>query len=119
MIAVASELETAFRQNNTAISGIMEWKKGMSPAMSPDEVKASTQKLGSLLLGRMSELKEQWDRGMGHAQDPSIALKLAKTRELLEKMAGGTLVSDRTIPGTPAATSNPTVDALKSKYGLQ
>lgn len=116
--AVSNELENAFRGNNTAISGIMEWRKSLSPAMSSDEIAATTQKLGSLLRARLSELNEQYDRGMGHNRDQTISMKLAATRDLLDKMSAGTLFSDRTIPGTPAATSNPTVDALKQKYGL-
>jgi len=103
--AVSNELENAFRGNTTAISGIQEWRKSINPTMASDEISTSTQKLGSLLLARMGELKEQWDRGMGHNQDPSIAIKLVKTRELLEKMAAGTLLSDKAVhpagPGAP------------------
>ncbi len=102
--AVSNELETAFRQSNTAISGIQEWRKSINPTMSSDEIAESSKKLGSLLLARMGELKEQWDRGMGHNQDPSIAIKLVKTRELLEKMSAGTLFSDRAANGTVPVT---------------
>lgn len=100
--AVANELENAFRGNTTAISGIQEWRRSINPAMASDEIAQSTQKLGGLLLARMSELKEQWDRGMGHNQDPSISLKIAATRQLLEKMTAGTLFSDKTVKGSPA-----------------
>lgn len=110
--AVSNELETAFRGNTTAISGIQEWRKGINAGMASDEIAASTQSLGKLLLARMSELKEQWDRGMGHNQDASITLKLGKTRELLEKMAAGTLLSDKTV-------NRPDIQPLKDKYGLQ
>lgn len=109
--AVSSELATAFRGNTTAVSDIQDWRKGMNASMSPDQIRASTQQLGKLLLARMSELKEQWDRGMGHNQDPSIATKLAATRNLLEKMSAGTLFSDRTAPTSKA-------NVMKSKYGL-
>lgn len=109
--AVSNELETAFRGNTTAISGIQEWRKSINPAMASDEITASTQKLGSLLLARMGELKEQWDRGMGHNQDSSITFKLEATRQLLEKMQAGTLFSDRTVPGGQT-------DSLKKKYNL-
>lgn len=109
--AVSNELENAFRGNTTAISGIQEWRKSINPTMSSDEIAESSKKLGSLLLARMSELKEQWDRGMGHNQDATIAIKLVKTRELLEKMSAGTLLSDREV-------NKPNVQPLKDKYGL-
>lgn len=112
--AVSNELENAFRGNTTAISGIMEWRKTISAGMASDQIAESTKSLGKLLLARMSELKEQWDRGMGHNQDPSIAMKLLSTRGLLEKMSAGTLFSDRT-----ESINKPDIAPLKSKYGLQ
>lgn len=105
--AVSNELENAFRGNSTAVSGIQEWRKSINPSMASDEIAQSTQKLGSLLSARMSEMKEQWDRGMGHNQDPSISLKLSATRDLIEKMAAGTLFSDKVVNGTaPKTTPN-------------
>lgn len=112
--AVSNELETAFRGNTTAISGIQEWRKAINPAMGSDQLADSTKTLGKLLLARMSELKEQWDRGMGHNQDPTIAIKLVKTRELLEKMSAGTLLTDKAA-NAPAPEK---VQTLKDKYKL-
>lgn len=112
--AVANELENAFRGNNTAISGIMEWRKGINAGMASDQISESTKVLGKLLLARMGELKEQWDRGMGHNQDPTIAIKLVKTRELLEKMSAGTLLTDRAANAPPPEK----VQSLKDKYKL-
>ena len=83
--------------------------------MSSDQIEESTKGLGKLLLARMSELKEQWDRGMGHNQDPTIGIKLAKTRELLEQMSAGTLLTDKKFNAPPPSK----VQDLKNKYGLQ
>lgn len=68
--AVANELEKAFRGNQTAISGIKEWRQGMRPSMAADEMKEANKTLVKLLVGQLEGLGGQYSAGMGVNADP-------------------------------------------------
>lgn len=72
--AVANELERAFRGSTTAISGIEEWRKGLNPAMSPEQWQAARGTLMKLIGGRLEALADQYNRGMGTMKDPMMML---------------------------------------------
>lgn len=73
--AVSTELEKAFRGNQTAISGIRDWRKAMSHTMSPEQMAESNKTLTKLLMGQLEGLAGQYSAGMGVNADPLTILQ--------------------------------------------
>ena len=108
--AVANEVERAFRGSQTAISGIQEWRRTMSPSMSPEQMRTANQTLLKLLDGRIEAVTDQYRRAFGTTRPP-IDFLSPKARETFER-----LVRDEgAAPQQPAAAPSAPKAAPKSQ----
>lgn len=99
--AVSTELEKAFRGNQTAISGIKEWRKAMSHTMAPEQMRESNKTLAKLLMGQLEGLAGQYTAGMGVNADPLTILQ-PQAAKIFQKLLG-TLPEGATGEEKPAA----------------
>lgn len=106
--AVSTELEKAFRGNQTAISGIKEWRKSMAHTMSPEQMQESNKTLTKLLMGQLEGLTGQYNSGMGTNADPLTILQpkaAAVFKRLLGDNAQMAPAGRPQEPGAPAAAA--------------
>lgn len=66
--AVASELEAAFRGSGSSITGIHEWRKNISPNLSPEQQKGIKENALELLDSRLDAIANQWNQVMPASQ---------------------------------------------------
>jgi hypothetical protein len=103
--AVATELDRAFRGSTTAVATIEGWKKQISSAQSPEEMKVVATRLGSLLGSRVKELIDQYERIPGPARSSAITMKMDAVRGQIEKIAKGE--AEGFVGGAPKAGGAP------------
>jgi hypothetical protein len=68
--AVANELTRVFRGTGGAEADIKAWQSQLDDASSPASLRAVVHSMASLINSRLEALGEQYNQGMGHAQDP-------------------------------------------------
>jgi len=105
--AVSTELEKAFRGNQTAVSGIQEWRKNLSPSASPEEQQTSVKTLLKLLNGQLDSVTEQYRRAFGTTREP-IEFLTPKAKEIYQRLSVGV---GNPPAGTPAQGNDVLSDA--------
>lgn len=63
--AVGDELGRTFRVVGASETENAAWQSRFSPGASPDIIRGGAKTAGKLLLGRLSQVNDQWKRGMG------------------------------------------------------
>lgn len=84
--AAISELTRAFRGAGGSEGDIVAWGKTLDPNMSPAQLQGAIRNGVELLKGRIDAMGDQYNRGMGRAQDP-ITLLSPGARDTFKKLA--------------------------------
>lgn len=100
--AVAGELENAFRGSGSSITGIHEWRKTISPNLSPEQRAGAKQTALDLLDGRMEAIANQWNQVMPQdKQREPLDFLSPDQKAVYAKLKGQT----DTVPAAVAAPS--------------
>lgn len=92
--ALASEARKVFAASGGGnLTELQEWQKNFPLNGSPTQQKAALQGFVDLLDGRLQGLADQYNRGMGKADDPMTLLQ-PKARAAYEKLSGRTPPTD-------------------------
>src|SRR5262249_39116161 len=113
--AVSNELEAAFRGNQGAVRGIMEWRKSMNPAMSNEQMQESNRTLVKLLEGQLDSVTEQHRRAFGSSR-PAPDYLNPKARAVFERISEGKAPTDEGKQLAPSVPSRPSAVPSGSQY---
>lgn len=86
--AVVDELERAFRGSAGSVTGIEHWRDSINAAQSPEQLHGAITQAIELLDSRVNALGEEYNAGMGRADDPMTLLS-PHSREVLGRINPG------------------------------
>lgn len=112
--ALADELTRTFRGTGGSVTEVENWRKNLSPNMSPSEIKASAKKLADLLDSRLDALGTTYQRGMGKEVDPTSFLS-PKARTAYDKIHGGVAAGDTVAAGNAPPAGSLTPDQARAE----
>lgn len=104
--ALADELTRTFRGSGGSVSEVENWRKNLSPNMSPSEMKASAQKLGDLIDSRLDALGTTYSKGMNKDIDPTSLLS-PKAQAAYNKIRGSSSANTNATVANPTANDAP------------
>lgn len=104
--ALADELTRTFRGSGGSVSEVENWRKNLSPNMSPSEMKASAQKLGDLIDSRLDALGTTYSKGMNKDIDPTSLLS-PKAQAAYSKIRGSSSANTNATVANPTAHDAP------------
>lgn len=112
--AVASELSKLFKGTGAATDQeIKEWRKNLSPAMSPEQIKAAANSAMELMASRLDALKSKYQGGMG--KPPERSFLSPKSLAILRQNGLGVPESQGQTEATQEAPVTPQIPTVNSQ----
>ncbi len=106
--AVESELASVFKGMGATDQEIKAWREQLSASQSPAQLRGNINEAITLMSGRLSALRAQWQVGMGKPADFRILSN--ESRNILNRL-GHTDITAADTPGTPAQAAQATQHA--------